>query len=294
MLDKLLPPDMYKSLIKEFQEKDICEIRIRTGLPLKVNINGKYIKVKNYINGDSYVCTSCDVDYVLGRATKHSIYTANETILDGFIPYFGGIRIGVAGEGVIECGKLLTVKNISYLTIRIPKQIKTSADKLQYDYNLPCSFLIVSPPGAGKTTLIREMIRRISVSGENCLVIDERNEIAGSNVGERFFDLGENTDVVTSVPKSMAMEGIIRAMRPDMIFTDEIYGEKEVELISETLRAGIKVGATVHSGSRFDLIKDKVFKNLLRDIPYVIQLSDKPSVGSVVFEGLVNVDGIGG
>ena len=36
MLDKLLPPDMYNSLIKEFPEKDICEIRIRTGLPLKV------------------------------------------------------------------------------------------------------------------------------------------------------------------------------------------------------------------------------------------------------------------
>ena len=72
---------------------------------------------------------------------------------------------------------------------------------------------------------------------------------------------------------------------------DEIYGEKEVELIADTLRAGIKVAATVHTESRFDMLKDDVFKKLLKKIPYVIELTDKPNIGTISYEGYINVDG---
>ena len=272
---------------REYKLEKVNEIRIRHNLPLSVDYGRGYQKIKNIDLTDNYIVNIDDIDYILGRASKHSLYAINDCLIDGYIPYLEGIRIGICGEGVREGDKLITVKNIAYMTIRVAHQIKNCTDKLKFDMENPVSFLIISPPGCGKTTLLREMIRLISNCGNNCLLIDERLEVAAVFNKEPFLDVGMNTDVVSGTPKGKAIEGVIRAMRPDMIFTDEIYKKEEADVLIDAIRCGLKVGATIHSDNRFTLLKSRMYQELFEYIPYVIELSNKPYVGSIQYEGCI-------
>ena len=109
--------------------------------------------------------------------------------------------------------------------------------------------LIVSPPGVGKTTLLRDLTRLISHSGLKVSVIDERGEIGGVFRGIPQNDIGIQTDIIEDAPKNKAIPLMLRAMSPQVIVCDELSTKSDIDAIHKCFGAGVSVIASAHAGS---------------------------------------------
>ena len=229
-----------------------------------------------------HIVTDAEFDDLLSCVTDHSLYAITEKLTNGYLPLKGGIRIGVAGEGVRDGDRIKTVKHVTSLAIRIPHQFFGIADFLRIDGNFSQNILIVSPPAAGKTTLLREIARVLSDRGQNVVILDERGEISGAGEGCFAMKIGENTDVLFGFPKVVAYENALRAMNPDYIVTDELSGAGDVDGVLRAHYGGVKVVATLH-GDTTDVFRG-VFSPLYAVFDHIILLSKKPTVGTVLRE----------
>ncbi|MEG1613296.1 MAG: ATPase, T2SS/T4P/T4SS family [Clostridia bacterium] len=277
-LERLLPIGMLNAIYG----LRICELRLRIGKPLRIYNGSVWSDAR--IGDVLYIVSKSDVDYIIGVASGYSVYSINDSLVRGYLHYEGGIRIGVAGEGVMDGAKLTTQKYLSYLTIRVPTEVKGCADKI---FNKICdkgefkNTLVISPTAGGKTTMLREIARLTSNSGLNVLVIDERFELCAEVKGLPTFDIGVNTDVISGVPKLIAYENTIRAMNPDVIISDEVFKKEEIDAVIDACRAGVKVGLSVHAESDIAL-KSTVFSPLLDIMQVIIVLSKQVKAGTVV------------
>ncbi len=260
-------------------EKSIAELRVRVDRPLLAcGVDGKRKVVSSY--GAPYVVTQKDVEDVLARATNMSFYSASDEMKRGYVPC-KHYRIGVGGEGVLEGGKLMGIKNVAFLVIRVPHQIKGIADKIAADVFKDGKLrntLIVSPTGGGKTTLLRELAR-IASKRFNVVVIDERYELCAMSKGVPLLDIGD-VEVVSGVPKKDAYENCVRAMNPDIIVTDELFGIEDVKSILDVMRCGVSVFATLH-GESVDGVRSSEFAPLIEAFDVVYVLGKNP-VGAIV------------
>ncbi|MEG1509900.1 MAG: hypothetical protein RR454_05580 [Clostridia bacterium] len=236
MLNKLLPQKIFIALQNKIAISEITELRLRVQKPLVYCIGKAYFEL-------NYTVEKQDLEQILGIASGNSMYAVNNALIKGYLPYLGGIRIGVSGEGVVKEDRLSTVKNINFMCISVPHEVLNCGKSLVGEEF--CNTLILSPPSGGKTTLMRDLIRLLSKKYQ-ILVLDERNEISASFEGVPQLDIGVNTDVVI-MPKLLAYENAIRSMRPQIIATDEIFGEKEIEALKDIIRSGIGVLATAHA-----------------------------------------------
>ncbi len=256
--------------LEKFEE--LCEIRVRSNKNLVVyTFGGRYVT--------DYIATQEDIDYILKIATSRSLYAVEESIKCGYISCDGGIRIGLSGEAVLDNGKLRSIKNINSLVIRIAKSVQNLPMEVLPIINNFDNTLILSPPFLGKTTLLREMTRRLSDKGNDILVIDERNEISATVDGKQNLDLGANTDIMVGVPKIACYEGAVRTMAPDIIVTDEIFGEREVDCLVDSVRSGVKVMATAHACNIDKFLLNKSYAPLKEIMANYLLLGD--SVGAV-------------
>ena len=268
-LKRLLRSKMCESLEK-FEE--ICEIRVRCNKNLVVyTLGGRHVI--------DYLATQEDIDYILKIATSRSLYAVEESIKRGYISCDGGIRIGISGEAVLDGGKLRVIKNINSLVIRIAKSVQNLPIEVLPIINNFDNTLILSPPFLGKTTMLREMTRRLSDKGNDILVIDERNELSATIDGKQNLDLGANTDVMVGVPKIDCYEGAVRTMSPDIIVTDEIFGEREVDCLLDSVRSGVKVMATAHALDIDKFLSNKSYAPLKEIIANYLLLGE--TVGAV-------------
>lgn len=260
-------------------EKIIAELRVRVGRPLLAClIDGKRRVVSSY--GAPYIVTQKDVEDVLARATNMSFYSASDEMKRGYVPC-KHYRIGVGGEGILEGGKLMGIKNIAFLVIRVPHQIKGIADKIAADVFRDGKLrntLIVSPTGGGKTTLLRELAR-IASNSFNVVVIDERYELCAMSKGVPLLDIGD-AEVVSGVPKKDAYENCVRAMNPDIIVTDELFGIEDVKSVLDVMRCGVSVFATLH-GESVDGVQNSEFAPLVDAFDVVYVLGKNP-VGTII------------
>ena len=181
------------------------------------------------------------------------------------------------------------MKDISSLNIRIARQMVGCADNIiekMSDENV----LIVALPGVGKTTLLRDIIRQISNSGQNVGIVDERSEIAASYKGVAQNDVGIRSDVIDGVYKSDGIKMLVRSMKPDYIATDEIGNDDDIEAIKYALNAGVKIIATAHGGSIEDLKRRKKLYELIEDkIFQKIVFIDKNREINIVGDGAFDV-----
>lgn len=289
MLTKILPAELVELIKESFDFQNVFEIRIRRNLPILINSGGEFCELRNQNNNKIIYADKRLIDYVILRATDSSLYCYNNQIKNGYIAVAGGIRIGISGEVVLsDFGEVKTIKNIQSLVIRVPHQILNCAkpiDRFIFKSGDVNNLLIISPPGCGKTTLIRDIARIIASSKKilNCLVVDERFEISASCGGETQLDVGLTTDCLCGCKKEFAFREGVRALNPQVIITDELMDESDCRACKMAVTSGVRVVATIHGESVFD-VKRKSFTKEIFDanvFDYYIVLSAKNGVGTV-------------
>ena len=233
----------------------------------------------------------------LERISRYSLYAFEEELRMGYITLPGGHRVGVTGQAAAERREIRAFRHISGLNIRVAHQIKGCANAV-----LPllltggkrplCHTLVISPPGFGKTTLLRDIIRQVSdgvpgrCSGMNVGVVDERSELAGCYQGVAQNDIGLRTDVLDACPKAAGMVLLLRAMSPDVIAVDELGGEADARAAEEVLNAGVKLLCTAHARDLEELKRKPATAALMAQATFerFVVLS-APGVVGGVFDG---------
>lgn len=264
---RTLPPEMFSS-VKLNEIKRLQEIRIRANRKTILKYDNEEI-ITNYLP------TQKELTTIVQRFCDNSIYSYQSQICNGFITLFGGHRVGITGNMVMNNGKISNINYISSLNIRIAKEIIGASDNLINEVlqnGVINNTLIVSPPGCGKTTVLRDLIRNISNYGFTISVIDERGEISAMYKGVPQNDLGLRTDVMENVTKSLGMKIAIRTMAPQVIVADEIGTDEDLEAINYGICSGVKGIFTAHAGdidelrnnqSLNKLYEQKLFKKLI-------------------------------
>lgn len=268
--------ELFEEPLSEIFEKyvnlnKVNEIRLRLNKRIVVYIAGKpyYLSYEGITNNpEKAIIVSREMLYnIIKRATEHSLYAVNNQLKQGFITVSGGIRIGICGEVVIENGVVQTIKNFSSINIRIAKEVKNCSLNI-LDILLQGGFnntLIISPPGCGKTTMIRDILWQMSERSYtyNILLADERYEIANCFNGQPTLNVGEFTDVISGAEKGYALECGIRSMSPDILVTDELATSKDIDSIINIANSGIKLLCSVHAKDLDDLKTKPQFKSLI-------------------------------
>ena len=222
---------------------------------------------------DAICLETGQVDNIFSYLCQYSPYAYGEALKQGFLTVSGGHRVGVAGQAIRTADGISGIRNIRFLNIRISHEVKGVATPfLPFLYEEGTdkihNCLIIAPPGMGKTTMLRDVVRQISDGSRErrgCVVsvVDERSEIAGCFMGEPQSDVGMRTDVLDACPKAFGMEMMLRSMAPEVIAVDEIATKEDVETLLLLLHCGVRVMATIHGDSPEELMEKPYLQPLL-------------------------------
>lgn len=272
------------------------EIRMRVNEPMILKYAGREYFVEegggmSQASSRPYIIVQNEMRETMEYIGNYSLYAFEDEIRQGFITVQGGHRIGIAGKVIVEDGHIKSIKYVSSINIRISHEIKGCAGKvLKYVYGMDRIYntLIISPPGCGKTTLLRDMVRQISSGGPKRRgmtvgVVDERSEIASCYMGIPQNDVGKRTDVLDCCPKDRGMIMLIRSMAPEVVAVDEIGGMEEVDALRYAVNCGCKMIATVHGSSMDDIRRRYAINNLVEGKVFerYIILDKSKGVGNV-------------
>lgn len=238
------------------------EIRLRSGQSISISADG--IET-DYVT--DYKISSEDLQTVLEKATGASVHTVENSLSSGYVSVKGGLRVGLCGTAIMKGDRLCGVRRLSSVAVRIPHEVKDCAAaqaKELMGLGFP-SALIISPPGFGKTTCMRALIRCASESGMRVSVADERGELAAVWDGQSQFELGPHTDVMTAAPKAQAAMLLLRAMNPQILAMDEISAQEDAEAILEAAGCGVKLLATAHAKDLEEMRSRPIYRKLLNE-----------------------------
>lgn len=293
-----LPPDLRVDFgylpLRELDTIEEIRLRINAPILLKQKSFNKYLGKKGYLENRwdvNSLCTKDIMDKTVSLLCNSSLYALEEELRKGFLTLPGGHRAGFVGRAVLEGGKIKTIKHISGINIRIARFISGPALKIMaclLKNNIFLNTLIISPPRAGKTTLLRDIVYHLSqgFSGFSPIdvgLVDERSEIAGCLEGVPQLPIGHRTDVLDACPKAEGMMMLVRSMSPQVIATDEIGRQEDVAGMTEVINAGIKLLTTVHGLNREEIQRRPVIREILSQKVFerYIILSRKNGPGTV-------------
>lgn len=288
--------------IPKYLIDNLEEIRIREMRPLAIISNGQ----NYYIAEDGRPCQSPEGSYmitnehtqrVLQLISNYSIYALEDELRNGYITLKGGFRVGLAGQTVLEAGKVKTLKHINSFNFRISREIKGVANRIMpfiIEKGKIMHTLIISSPGMGKTTLLRDIARLLSdgfrsFKGVKVSIVDERSEIAGCYKGIPQNDIGQQTDVLDACPKAEGIMLLIRSMSPNVIVTDEIGRREDMVAIEEALNGGVKIITSAHGSNLDDVLGHPVLEQVIekRLFDRLLILGNSMGIGTLekVYDG---------
>ena len=272
---------IFSNLLQENPQiaNELQEIRIRVDKPIILKLREKDLILQ-------YNILQTEILQIVERLCENSIYAYKNQICEGFITIKGGHRVGLTGSCVIENGKITNIKYISSLNIRIAREVKNCSTRIlreiiDIENKTIYNSIIVAPPGRGKTTILRDIIRRLSdgieeikFRGKTCGVVDERGEIAAMYKGTPQNDVGIRTDIIENVSKNKGIHMLIRTMTPEIIACDEIGSKEDVEAIHYALYSGVKGIFTMQGKYVEDIKNNKQIYELIenREIQKIIFL----------------------
>lgn len=211
--------------------------------------------------------TGEELHLTLELATRASYHTVQEKLSAGFLPLSGGHRLGITGTADVRNGGIHGFRTLSSLCLRVAHPVRGMADDLArrlFARTVPNSALILSPPGGGKTTLLRELLRLASDRyGLRPSLADERSEVAGLWNGVPQLDVGAHTDVLDGCPKAQGLMLLLRSMNPQLLAVDEITAREDILALSSAANCGVAVLATAHAGSVAELHQRPLYRELM-------------------------------
>ena len=304
---KIFPVHIREALANDTWKAGLEEIRVRVGSPLEFIYGGE----SRYLPEHKGVCilpSACgyesgyrmtpeDLREMLNYISDYSLYAYSEEVKEGYLTIEGGHRIGMAGQVVKKDGKVTGLSHITFLNVRIAHEKRGCADDIlphirRSDgiYNT----LMLSPPGIGKTTFLRDLIRQLSAGdagtpGMKVGVVDERSEIAACHLGIPQNDLGPRTDVLDNCPKEHGIHMLLRSMSPQIIAVDELGLPEDFAAVADCARCGVSILGTIHAGSVLEVLHRLQMGglDLIRSQMRLIGLQRKPDGRRIltVYEG---------
>jgi len=266
---EMLPAVLRDRIRDAAPEAELFEIRLRA--ERKMQLAGRS---EDRMCGEPL--TRRQLAQIVSALMEHSLYAWEDELARGYFTTRQGFRVGVAGKYRMLDGEL-RLQDICSLCIRLAHAAPGCADRLMKYLVEGRACLILSPPGCGKTTLLRDAARQLSNGGRTVAVLDERCEIAAAWQGLPSMDVGERTDVVEGIGKSRGIPMIVRALSPQILVTDELGGLEDAAAVADELCCGVQMIATAHAGSLEDAQGRQAIAPLLeRGFDMVVQLGMPP------------------
>ncbi len=249
--------------------EEVEEIRLRNGQPvcLRCGVRERHLTYR--------VDTKC-LQNTLNQLIQYSYYAYEDDLAKGFITIEGGHRVGICGRMVVKQGQPSVMREISSMNIRFARGIKGCGRKILPEImkeGKPMNTLIISPPGCGKTTLLRDLARELSENRFHVAVCDERSEICGMYQGRPSFDLGPRCDILDGCDKTWGIPLLIRSMGPQVLITDEIGRPEDVSAVMQCLVSGVTLLTSIHGTCLDDVLRspvgELVEKGIFRRLVYL-------------------------
>lgn len=293
---QIFPQKLRQRITESVAFENLVEIRLRAGLPvLLVTMQENYFlkkeadtKKKEVMQKgkNNWILSSEELKLIFEKISQYSVFAYTEEIGEGFITLKGGHRAGLCGKYYYRQEGRPQIKNISSINLRVAREVNDCARPIiqkLFEGETFCHTLLVSPPGYGKTTYLRDIIRLLSdgtekIEGKNISVVDERSEIGNRTREGSGFYLGNRTDLMDHCPKAEGMLMMLRTMTPEILAADEIGGEKDIRAMSYIRNCGCRLLMTVHGNSMSDILSRPILGEYLKKYPferYVFLKKDK-------------------
>lgn len=239
------------------------EIRIRISQPIQIYTGDESFFV---LKSSQCVNAAEKADKLIDKAllqsavqslASYSLHTHQNELTNGFISTVGGGRAGIGACAVYENGAVKSVKDITSVCLRVSKEFHGCADRiLEKLSSTSGGMLIAGEPGCGKTTILREVCRKLA-DGKNgsVVLLDERMEIASLSSGKFVHDVGACCDVLSGYKKSDGIHQAVRTLSPSFVICDEIGAKEDAEALKEFVNTGVRMIASVHAGDTDELFR---------------------------------------
>lgn len=241
-------PVRLRSEMAKVDRDSLQELRLRRGKPMQMILYGKP-------RWTGLPISEPELQFVIQTASRYSPWAA-DGMSQGYVTAPGGHRIGIAGECVIKAGQVSGFRSVTSLCIRVARDVPGIAAKIPTDRG---SVLILGAPGWGKTTLLRDLVRKVSQTVP-IAVIDQRGEIFPAQAA---YDTGKQTDVLTMCDKAAGVDMAIRTLSPQWVAVDEITSQSDCDAILRCGWCGVSMIATAHACSKDDLFRRRVYRPLV-------------------------------
>ncbi len=254
---EILPSNISSLLLDELKlsaisESDIFEIRLRRGKESTlVHKRGRCRLRASLGEGE--------MNSVLMSLAGGAIYAHRDTLAEGYISPIAGLRVGIAGRARYDGGAVVGISDICAFIFRISHSECSVGEELYGIFRSRGgrSMLIYSPPSGGKTTALRDLVKRIGLGGVHVCAVDERCEFL-----PREYE-GCEVDILRGYKKDKGIEIAVRTLGAELVAVDELSSSDAAAVLS-TLTLGVPFIATVHAAAAAEILQRPAFLPFLK------------------------------